>query len=198
MLLRRWSLRETRGGSLPVVENLGTAVLLQKRETTLNFLKMLTRAAKASSKAARRPAPAPKPMSAKPRAASQSASAGRTIVCGENSYRFEVVGESRYQEALGQIVGGHNREGHSHDCYARLVPEPDNTFDPNAIQVVIDGEKVGYIPKEGTARIHAALASFGPLACRARIVGGWRTNQHDAGHFGVKLAIPNRGQITVA
>lgn len=164
----------------------------------MNFLKMLVGAAKASSKAPSRPAPAPKPVPPKPRAPKQAAPGGRVIACGENSYRFQVVGASRYQEALGHIVGGHNREGHSHDCFARLVAEPDNSFDANAIQVVIDGEKVGYIPKEGTARIHAALASFGPLACRARIVGGWRTNQHDAGHFGVRLAIPNRGQITVA
>ena len=181
-----------------MVKNPPDGFLLSKRETTLNFLKMLTRAAKASSKAARPSAPAPKPVATKPRAARQTAPAGRTIVCGANSYRFEVVGESRYQEVLGRIVGGHNREGHDYDCFARLVPEPDNTFDANAIQVVIDGEKVGYIPKEGTARIHAALASLGPLACRARIVGGWRTNQHDAGHFGVKLAIPNRGEIAVA
>ena len=145
----------------------------------MNFLKMLTGAAKASAKAPPRPASAPKSAAAKPGAAKQAAP-GLTIACGENSYRFEVVGESRYQKALAQIVGGHNREGYSHDCFARLVPEPANTFDPNAIQVVIDGQKVGYVPKDGTARIHAALGSFGPLACRARIVGGWRTNQHDA------------------
>lgn len=32
-------------------------------------------------------------------------------------------------------------------------------------------------------------------SCSAKIVGGWRTNQHDSGHFGVKLGIPTRGWI---
>jgi len=31
--------------------------------------------------------------------------------------------------------------------------------------------------------------------CAPKIVGGWRTNQYDAGRFGVYLAIPRRGRI---
>ncbi|MBQ4479137.1 MAG: HIRAN domain-containing protein [Victivallales bacterium] len=30
---------------------------------------------------------------------------------------------------------------------ARLVREPDNKYDPNAIAVVANGQKIGYIPK---------------------------------------------------
>jgi hypothetical protein len=32
----------------------------------------------------------------------------------------------------------------------------------------------------------------------AQITGGWRTNQHDEGSFGVKLGIPMRGNIDFA
>jgi hypothetical protein len=165
----------------------------------MNFLKMLTRATKAAAKASRQsPSATPKPVRVRPQVAVKDGPAGcPMIACREGSFPFAVVGEARYQDALSRIVGGHNREGHGHECVALLVPEPSNKYDPNAVQVVIGGEPVGYIPKEATVRIHAASASFGALACQARIDGGWKTNQHDAGHFGVKLAIPNRGKIAV-
>lgn len=164
----------------------------------MNFLKMLTRASKAMTKASRqKPPPKNTPVRPKPFTVQNKLSPGAMIACREGSYPFAVVGEARYQDALSRIVGGHNRDGHGHECDALLVPEPANKYDPYAVQVLIGGEPVGYVPKEATARIHAAWASFGPLVCRARIDGGWRTNQHDAGHFGVKLAIPNRGKIAV-
>lgn len=164
----------------------------------MKFLKLLVQVGKAAAKPPRKQPPPPRPKQREAVGTRASQSAGTVIACGEGSYRFEVVGEARYQDALSQIVGGQNRDGHGYECIAQLVTEPDNRFDPNAIQVVIGSKPVGYIPKEGTARLHAAMAVLGPLSCRARIDGGWRTNQHDAGHFGVKLAIPNRGKITVA
>jgi hypothetical protein len=147
----------------------------------MNWLKMLTKAAKPTSK----PAPKKKPASPANPAGSQN-----------DRFTFPVVGESRYQDALARIVRGHNRDGHAHLCDARLVAEPTNPYDPNAIQVVIEGEPVGYVPKDRTARLHTAMVGTGELRCKARIDGGWRTNQHDAGHFGVKLSIPLRGPIT--
>ena len=154
---------------------IGSIIVAETRGPIMKWLKVLIRAAA-------KPAP-------KKRRASATASPG-------DRFTFPVVGESRYQDALGRIVGGHNREGHSHQCEATLIPEPTNPYDPQAIKVFIDGEPVGYIPNERTARLHKAMAGRGKLRCKARIDGGWRTNQHDAGHFGVKLAIPLRGQIS--
>ena len=146
----------------------------------MNWLKMLTKAAKATSKAAPPKRPASAPSSSAPRA---------------DRFNFPVVGEGRYQEALARIAGGHNRDGHAHLCEATLIPEPSNAYDPKAIQVIIGGEPVGYIPKERTDRLHAAIGRGGHLRGKARIDGGWKTNQHDAGHFGVKLSLPLRGPI---
>jgi hypothetical protein len=58
---------------------------------------------------------------------------------------LEVVGESAYQDALWNICGG--RQGDQIRCpiVAVLVPEPTNPYDANAISVVIDGSKVGYL-----------------------------------------------------
>jgi hypothetical protein len=48
---------------------------------------------------------------------------------------LEVVGESQYQEALWQIVGGWRREAVRQVCEAVLLPELDNPYDQNAIRV---------------------------------------------------------------
>src|SRR5687767_13162119 len=39
---------------------------------------------------------------------------------------LEVVGESRHQDTLWQIVGGFRRDRVRHPCRAVLLPEPDN------------------------------------------------------------------------
>ena len=156
----------------------------------MNWLRGLSRLAKATTpKRQQSPAPVREV---------QASGRGGLIAHRPDSFPFEVTGESHYQDALAAIVGGHNREGHAFVCRADLRPEPGNRFDPNAIRVVIQGRTVGYVPRTATARIHAAIAELGPLVATARIDGGWRTNQHDAGHFGVKLAIPGRGPITLA
>lgn len=117
-------------------------------------------------------------------------------VVGRGGFPRAVVGESHHQDALNRICGGHNREGHWHECVARLVPEPENPHDENAVRVEIGGAKVGYLGREDAATYQAALSAAGhqgqPAFVQARIDGGWRRNQHaaGAGHFGVKLGLP--------
>ena len=41
----------------------------------------------------------------------------------------------------------------------KLVPEPDNKYDPNAIRVEVDGVLLGYIDKAKTERVKELLAS---------------------------------------
>lgn len=134
--------------------------------------------------------------------ASQPAVARRNIpasrvVWRENSFPMEVVGESGFQDALVAISGGHNRYGHYLPCEAEIMREPSNPHDPNAVVVLIEGRKVGYLAREQAARVSAQMVTDGVQAvrCGAQITGGWRTNQYDAGFFGVKLAIPSWGWI---
>lgn len=118
------------------------------------------------------------------------------------SYPGEAVGESNYQEALGRICGGHNRGGHGFVCLAELRPEPDNPYDENAVQVVIEKSLVGYLSRANAVRFHHEMATAGfagsGAICGAKIDGGWRTNQHDEGSFGVKLALPGRGRFDLS
>lgn len=115
----------------------------------------------------------------------------------EGSYPMDAVGESHYQRELAQICGGHSRHGHEIEADAHLTREPNNQFDKNAVAVSIQGHVVAYLPREQAARIASQMIEDGlkSATCAAKIVGGWRTNQHDEGHFGVRLAIPRHGWI---
>jgi hypothetical protein len=104
-------------------------------------------------------------------------------------FNQEVAGESFYQEALKALAGGHARRQHRLVCTAHLVRDPTNAYDANAIRVEIDGRLVGYLPTNSAARFALSAKKLVdlPPTVPALIVGGWKTNQHDAGHFGVLL-----------
>ncbi|HZQ63610.1 MAG TPA: HIRAN domain-containing protein [Gaiellaceae bacterium] len=91
---------------------------------------------------------------------------------------LEVVGESNYQEALWQIVGGFRRDPVRHPCRAVLLPEPENPHDANAIRVIVDGQLVGYLSREDAAAylpgLHRLAASCpsGRVGLNGQVVGG--------------------------
>jgi len=120
----------------------------------------------------------------------------------DGSFPLRAVGESHYQAALARICGGHSRHGHELDCRALIIPEPTNAYDPNALKVMINGALVGYIPRDQALRLREQAEAVdrpnATLEVAAQITGGWRTNQHDEGSFGVKLGIPLRGDINFA
>jgi hypothetical protein len=74
---------------------------------------------------------------------------------------------------------------------ARLVLEPGNSEDPEAIAVNIEGRTVGYLSRLDTARYSAAITAAidrsGEASCMAMIVGGWEREHGDIGLFGVRL-----------
>lgn len=114
-----------------------------------------------------------------------------------NSFPMKVVGESNYQAALVAICGRHTRHGYEGEHKAFLVREPTNAHDKNAVLVRIEHRKIGYLGRDQALRVGQQMAAAGlyEVACKARIRGGWRTNQYDEGHFGVSLAVPNSGWI---
>jgi hypothetical protein len=91
---------------------------------------------------------------------------------------LEVVGESLYQDALWEIVGGLRAEPVRFDTHAVLVPEPDNPYDQNAIQVQINGALVGHLSRHDAATYLPGLERLmetGPshlVALHGQIVGG--------------------------
>lgn len=52
-----------------------------------------------------------------------------------------------------------------------LIPEPENEYDPNAVMVVVDGEKIGYIKKWNCTHVKNLLAQ-GDARVSVEIGGG--------------------------
>ncbi|MGQ0669703.1 MAG: HIRAN domain-containing protein [Actinomycetota bacterium] len=78
------------------------------------------------------------------------------------------------------------------ETVALLIPEPANRYDPNAVAVCVDGKIVGYLSRDNAEVLQPAIMvphrrHDRPVACRARIVGGWDRGAGDRGHFGVRL-----------
>lgn len=100
---------------------------------------------------------------------------------------LKIVGESHYQEALEEIVGGRTDESADFEVDLSLVPESDNQYDSNAVGVEIDGEIVGYLSRASAKKYRAKFGSLTTHEWPARIVGGWDRGDGDRGSFGVQL-----------
>ncbi len=105
---------------------------------------------------------------------------------------LEVIGESHHQETLWRIVGGIRRDPVRHPTFAVLMPEPENSYDRNAIKVLIGGEVVGYLSREDAALYLPGLlrliqtSTNGLVALEGEIVGGG-PREDGLGRLGVFL-----------
>ncbi|MEP3345229.1 MAG: hypothetical protein ABJN34_10300 [Litoreibacter sp.] len=124
-------------------------------------------------------------------------SAKANIVWRDGSFPLEVVGESNYQRELVSICGRYTRLGYDAEHSALMKLEPSNPHDSNAVVVKIKGQTVGYLPRQQAVRVGTQMKEvrLTEVNCNARVRGGWRTNQHDEGSYGVRLAVPTRGLI---
>lgn len=100
-----------------------------------------------------------------------------------------------HQRTLARLAGRLGPDGPGDDArwhVADLFPEPDNPHDPNAIEVVVGGEHVGYIARDRTELYHpflrwARAAGWDGVSCRARIMGGFRFDDGGRAHLGIGL-----------
>lgn len=109
----------------------------------------------------------------------------------ERGLRVDVVGEANYQDALSLACGGRQRDGVNHECIAALIPEGANPFDPDAIEIRVEGRRVGYLNRQAAQAykpVRDALAARGRIGvAHAMICGGWDRDHDDLGSFGVWL-----------
>lgn len=119
------------------------------------------------------------------------------VISDLKSFPFNIAGESNYQDALEEIASGYRRDSQAVLVTALVMLDPENRYDPNAVRVEIEGQTVGYIPKIKAKLIGEMMQAQGVRAAtvEAQVRGGWRTNQHDQGHFGVRLKMPQSGWI---
>jgi hypothetical protein len=105
---------------------------------------------------------------------------------------LDVVGESHYQDALWRVVGGRTAERVRVEVQAVLQAEPDNPYDPNAIAVLIDGAKVGYLCRDDAEAYRPGLLALearhrASVALIGVVVGGGK-RQDGPGMLGVWLS----------
>src|SRR6185437_12901080 len=111
---------------------------------------------------------------------------------GDGLFTYHVFGASHYQQQLERIAGGRREAAVYFRVNAVLSSEPDNPYDANAIQIRINGEKVGYIRREDNVSLRASLNAVGitgDVQCRAEIAGGWNRGEGNVGDFGLKLDV---------
>ena len=127
------------------------------------------------------------------------------VVLLPGSHDLEVVGESHYQDALWRVAGGRTVERVRVEVQAVLLAEPDNPYDANAIAVLIDGAKVGYLCRDDAEAYRPGLLALearyrASIALAGVVVGGgvrqdgpgmlgvWLT--HDPADFGLAAIVP--------
>jgi hypothetical protein len=93
-----------------------------------------------------------------------TASAARMLL-GDESYSFEVVGESFYAQnfsALQKNIG--LEDGHDWDDQATLIVDPGNKHSPNAVAVFVSGLKLGHVPETNAPGVYKFLLQSGGYA----------------------------------
>lgn len=124
-----------------------------------------------------------------------SASAGSEAL-GSGEASFNIVGESHYQKEILQAAGFKSwkevdEDGVDEECEVVLTPEPNNQYDANAVAVLIDGEKVGYLSRPDAKRYRKQFGSD-RKSCPATICGGFMLEAEEGDRrkraaLGVKL-----------
>lgn len=84
---------------------------------------------------------------------------------GDESFSFEVVGESFYAQnflALQKNVG--LVDGQDWDDTATLIADPANTRSQNAVAVYVSGLKLGHVPEDNAVGVYKYLMQHGGYA----------------------------------
>jgi hypothetical protein len=116
------------------------------------------------------------------------------VVQGDGQCGMRVAGTSHHQRELEALTGGRSENSAHHKCAVLLLPEPNNSYDPNsvAVYIVAHGEKtgIGYLQHDIAPLFNKCLLhdGFSAGSCNALIVGGWhRQDGNEDGKFGVRL-----------
>ena len=124
--------------------------------------------------------------------------ARRQRVFFSRTTRVRVVGASQYQDAIRQIAGLEDADERPvWEGLAVLAPEPSNPHDPNAVQVLVDGQVVGYLDRETAARLRPVLDRIAArdearVAVPCRVTGGFRLPDGSRAHVGLQLLFSPR------
>ncbi|WP_290015472.1 hypothetical protein [Acinetobacter pittii] len=112
---------------------------------------------------------------------------------GETSivYLVDIVGEQSYQANLRKIAGPKQEKSKYVEVMARVVSEPFNAYDKNAVKIEINGLTVGYLSRDDAKLLVGKVINKNVPAL---INGGWLDNDSE-GSYGVKLGIQSLNEL---
>lgn len=130
----------------------------------------------------------------------------RTKIKGSGLFGIDVVGESHYQDNLRHVVDSQAASIHysgrsaslstTFQIEAKVVSQPNNAHDPNAIQVLINNLKVGYLDRNTASRLTDQIKRKGfdqiDSSCISLISGVCGEGEDFI--YGVKLDIDSESQ----
>jgi hypothetical protein len=110
--------------------------------------------------------------------------------------RVRVAGTQARQDAVWRVVGPPVPEEDDRPHWhgeAELLPEPSNPYDPSAVRVEVEGEMVGYVPRELAARVQPAVSVLAARGERvvvpAYALGGFRWPEGGRASVGLVLRL---------
>lgn len=106
-------------------------------------------------------------------------------------YLFDIVGEQSYQANLRKIAGPKQERSKYVEVMARVVSEPFNAYDKNAVKIEINGLTVGYLSRDDAKLLAGKVIN---QTVPALINGGWLDDSSE-GSYGVKLGIQRLNEL---
>lgn len=89
-----------------------------------------------------------------------------------NTETFKVAGISHYKDNIIKNFASEEDDEFDYETSSvELIPEPENEHDPNAIKVLVNGIKIGYVPKELTSFARDIIDSPNYLGAKVTIFG---------------------------
>lgn len=106
-------------------------------------------------------------------------------------YLVDIVGEQSYQANLRKIAGPKQEKSKYVKVMARVVSEPFNAYDKNAVKIEINGLTVGYLSRNDAKLLAGKVIN---KTVPVLINGGWLDNDSE-GSYGVKLGIQSLNEL---
>jgi len=90
---------------------------------------------------------------------------GARLLLGDESFDFEVVGESFYSQNFSTLQKNYGLiDGQDWDDIATLIVDPGNKHSANAVGVFVAGLKLGHVPEQNAPGVYTFLLQNGGYA----------------------------------
>lgn len=125
---------------------------------------------------------------------SQQSNSSNDVTVESNTVPIEISGESFYHDAIIDVIGEPTEDGYDVTVNGRLVRDPTNKYDSNAIKCLIKERHVGHVNREDAEDISHYMDSHNitEILVSCEVTGGWSRGKNDSGFFGITAYVPSK------